>query len=350
MGKLKVGFVGTGFMGQNAHLFNYANLGDLCEVVAMAEPRRELGQQVAARYGIPRVYANHMELLESEKLDAIVASQPYQRHAILIPDILKAGIPVFTEKPLALSVEAGEELVREGEEHGVLHMVGYHKRSDPAVEYAKALIEEWKQSGQYGKLSYVRVSMPPGNWGGGIDNALWSDEQAGSAELEPAPAGMTAEEAGAYDWFVNYYIHQVNAIRYLLGEPFRLAYADKSGTLLIGESDSGRSATLEMGTFVTSVDWHESFLVTFEKAFIRIELPAPLARQQAGKVTVFRDNVDGMPMFSEPVLPRMSAMRKQAINFLAAVRGDAPAPCVAKEALEDLKIARDYIRYKARYK
>lgn len=105
MNKLKIGFVGSGFMGQNAHMFNYAMLDDQCEIVALAEPRPNLAEKVAGRYSIPHIYANHMELLKHEKLDAIVASQPYHRHSILIPDILKAGVPVFTEKPLTLSVE-----------------------------------------------------------------------------------------------------------------------------------------------------------------------------------------------------------------------------------------------------
>ncbi|MBM7567227.1 Gfo/Idh/MocA family oxidoreductase [Paenibacillus sacheonensis] len=350
MGKLKIGFIGSGFMGQNAHLFNYAMLEEECEVVALAEPRAELAKKVAARYGISRIYANHTELLANEQLDAVIASQPFQRHAILIPDILRAGVPVFTEKPLTLSVEAGERLVKLGQETGALHVVGYHKRSDPAVEYAKALIDEWQASGEFGKLNYVRVSMPPGNWVGGADNALWTDEPTGATEWEPQPVpGMTEEETGSYDWFVNFYIHQINAIRYMLGEPYKLVYAARSGALLVGESDSGKCVTLEMGTYVTSTDWQESILVTFEKGFIKIELPAPLARQRAGKVTVFRDN-GGTPTFTEPVLPNQGAMRKQAINFLAAVRGERPAPCTAEEALEDLKIARDYVLFMSKYK
>jgi hypothetical protein len=37
-------------------------------------------------------------------------------------------------------------------------------------------------------------------------------------------------------------------------------------------------------------------------------------------------------------------MRNQALNFIKAVRGEAPAPCLAPEALQDLRVARDYIR------
>ncbi len=349
MNKLKIGFVGSGYMGQNAHMFNYANLEEQCEIVALAEPRPVLAEKVAGRYGIPHIYTNHVELLKNEKLDAIVASQPYRRHSILIPDILKAGVPVFTEKPLTLTVEEGEKLVKLGAEKGVLHMVGYHKRSDPAMEYAKTLIEEWKQSGEFGKLNYVRMSMPPGDWVGGADRPLSSDEPTGESEWEAPPAGMTAEQAKQYDIFVNFYIHQVNAIRFVLGEPYKFSFADPTGTLLVGESESGRCVTLEMAAYVTTIEWNESILIAFEKGFIRVDLPAPLARQLAGKVTVMRDNGQSIPTITQPIMPNTGAMRQQAINFLAAIRGDRPAPCVAKEALEDLKIARDYIHFMARY-
>ena len=43
----------------------------------------------------------------------------------------------------------------------------------------------------------------------------------------------------AYNAFVNYYIHQVNAMRFLLGEPYKVTFADKSGVLMAVESTSG---------------------------------------------------------------------------------------------------------------
>lgn len=51
MDKVRVGFVGVGYMGQKAHLSNYAVLDD-CEVVAIAEPSLQLAEKVARRYGV----------------------------------------------------------------------------------------------------------------------------------------------------------------------------------------------------------------------------------------------------------------------------------------------------------
>ncbi|MBM4050064.1 MAG: gfo/Idh/MocA family oxidoreductase, partial [Planctomycetes bacterium] len=84
MSKVRIGFVGVGNMGQCAHLKNYATLPE-CEVVALAELRENQAKRVAARYGVPRVYRSHEEMLAAEKLDGIVASQPFTRHGVLVP-------------------------------------------------------------------------------------------------------------------------------------------------------------------------------------------------------------------------------------------------------------------------
>ncbi|BBH20561.1 hypothetical protein Back11_19060 [Paenibacillus baekrokdamisoli] len=347
MSKLRIGFVGVGGMGQMAHLSNYTVLRDLCEVVALAEPRPKWAQLIANRYGVPEVYENHLQLLKQAKVDAIVAPQPYRNHASLIPDILRAGIPVFTEKPLSLTVEAGRELARISEETGTLHMVGYHKRSDPAMERAKEIIEEWKASGDYGKLRYIRMTMPPGDWITGADMPLTTDEAYPPIELEAGPSDYTDSQTAELDSFVNYYIHQVNAIRFFLGENYHLTFSDRNGIILNGESDSGVTVTLEMASYTTSTEWHESISAAFEHGFVKVDLPAPLVRQIAGKLTVYKDNPTiGKPEIVLPIMPNVSAMRNQAKNFIAAVRGERPAPCASREALEDLIFAKSYIDYR----
>jgi predicted dehydrogenase len=331
-------------MGQMAHLSNYSVLKDECEVVALAEPRKELAKLVAARYGVSEIYENHLQLLDKAKVDAIVAPQQFRYHPAIIPDILRAGIPVFTEKPLCLTVDAGRELVRIGKQYGTLHMVGYHKRSDPACEYAKKVVDSWKESGDYGSLRYIRVTMPPGDWINGADRPLNTREPYPVIDQEPGPAGYTEEQTHQLAGFVNYYIHQVNLIRFFLGESYRLAFGDRQGLLLVGESESGVTVTLEMAPYRTSREWHESVLVAFEHGFVSVELPPPLARQRAGLVSVLQDNPKiGEPQWIRPSLPNLSAMRKQAMNFLAAVRGERPAPCTSEEALEDLILAQNYI-------
>ena len=344
--RIRIGFIGVGNMGQAAHLRNFSSLSGECEIVALAELRRELGAEVAARHGIPKVYSSHEELLAKEDIDAIVASQPFSRHGILIPELARKGVPILSEKPIAGSIAAGEQIVKALEANKTWLMVGYHKRSDPATVYAKAEIDRLKQSGELGKLRYVRITMPPGDWiAGGFNDNIFSSENVAGLQWDPAPADMDKVTRDLYNVFVNYFIHQVNLLRHLLGEDYKVSYADPSGTLFVAHTNSGVPGVIEMNTFTSTVGWHESALATFEKGYVKIELPAPLVYNQPGRVEIFRDPGNGAtPTTTVPDLPWVHAMRNQALNFIKAVRGEAPAPCLAPEALQDLFVARDYIR------
>ena len=344
--KVRIGFIGVGNMGQAAHLRNYASLPDECEVVALAELRPGLAAKVAARYGVPKVYPNHEELFAHENVDAIVASQPFTRHGVIIPDLAKQRVPILSEKPIAGTIEAGEKIVAALNANKTWLMVGYHKRSDPATVYAKAEIERLKQSGELGRLRYIRITMPPGDWiAGGFYDNLGSDEPGAAMEWDPAAKDMDETTARHYGDFVNYYIHQVNLLRHLFGEDYQVSYADPSGILLIAHSESGIAGSLEMAPYTTTVAWDETALVAFEKGYVKLSLPAPLVLNQPGRVEIFKDPGNGATSLTvTPDLPLIHAMRNQALNFIKAVRGEAPAPCLAPEALQDLRVARDYIR------
>ncbi len=345
MNKTKLGFVGVGQMGQCAHLRNFAVIPE-CEPAAIAEIVPGLGEKVAARYGVPRVYASHEEMLANEDLDGIVAIQPFTRHGLLLPDLLKAGKPLLIEKPLAVSVESGETLVRTIEASGTWVMVGYHKRSDPAVLWAREKIERFRKSGELGPLRYVRITVPPGNWtADGTIDRITVDADPPQLETDPPPAGMDEETYKAHLFFVNFYIHQVNLLRYLMGDSYRVTFADRAGRLFVAETGSGITGAIEMGPYTTTRAWDEKILVGFEKGYLEISLPAPLARNRPGRVVYYRDPTkDATPMKEEPTLPWVDAMRNQAQNFVDAVRGTARPRCEAAEALADLVIARDYLR------
>ncbi|MGD1002102.1 MAG: Gfo/Idh/MocA family oxidoreductase [Candidatus Brocadiia bacterium] len=342
---VRIGFVGVGTMGQCAHLRNYATLPD-CEVVAIAEPREDVGRKVAARYQIPKVYRTHEEMFAAEKLDGIVAAQPFTRHGAFIPEILKARVPVFIEKPIAASISMGERIVQAVKENGSFLMVGYHKRCDPATMWAKKEIDALKKSGEIGKLRYVRILMPAGDWvAGGLYDLVQGAAHQPAFGPDPRPSDMDEELYDSYVAFVNYYIHQVNLMRHLLGEPYSLKYAAASGVMLAGESRSGVACVLEMSPYETTLDWQESALVAFEHGWVRLDLPAPLAMFRAGSVEIFKDpSRDATPQRISPQFPSVHAMRQQAINFIRAVRGEMPPMTGAAEALEDLRVARQYIR------
>jgi predicted dehydrogenase len=344
--KIRIGFVGVGGMGQCEHLKNYDTVSG-CEVVAIAELRQNVATKVAARYSVPHVYRTHEEMLQKEKLDGIVASQQFMRHGVLVPELLKARVPIFIETPLAGSVEVGEKIVKAVKQSKTWVMVGYHKRSDPATMFAKDEIEKLKKSEELGKLKYIRILMPAGDWVAGSFTGLIKGEEKGpELQWDPPAPDMDKKAFESFLQFVSCYIQQVNLMRHLLGEQYHVKYADPTGVLLAGQSKSGVACVIEMTPYSRSVDWQESALVTFQYGYVKLELPAPLAENRPGKVEILKDpRKNGVtPQTITPQLPWVHAMRQQAINFVAAIRGEMKPLCGAEEALEDLKVAREYLK------
>ena len=335
MNRVRVGFVGTGSMGQVAHLQNYLRLGDDVEIVALAEPRQELAQAVAARAGVGRVYESAEQMLAHEKLDALVAPQPFTHHLQVVAPLYDAGLPIITEKPLAMSSAVGAEmLLRLDASATPFHMVAYHKRSDPAVERAKELVSRLRASGECGELRYVRMTMAGTGWAlGAFDDMLTTNEP-----IRVTPADVPADDP--YVSFVNFYIHQVNLVRHLLGESYSVKYGDRAGRLLIGESLSGAPVSLEMEPW-GEPGWDESITVGFDQGQVRVTLPPPLASRQAGVLEVRGDLGQGYQS-ARPMLPPTHAMLQQAKNFVRAVRGEIAPPSDAHDAYLDLVVADEY--------
>lgn len=349
MNPIRIGFVGVGGMGQCAHLRNYATNSD-CQVVAIAEIKQDMAKKVAARYGIAHVYPDHRAMLAKEKLDAIVCIQQFIFHGSLLPEVYSAGVPVLTEKPLAGSIETGLKLLGALKQSKASHYVAYHKRSDPATMWARKQIDTWTASGEVGKLRYVRVTMPPGDWtANGFLGLIHGNDPVPPLTADPRPQSYTQEAFDKYIGFVNYYIHQVNLLRHLLGEDYSVEYADKPGRLLVARSTSGVTCEIEMAPYDNTIAWQEQALVCFDKGWIKLELPAPMTINQPGRVTAYTDAGNkAEPRTISPTLPWIDAMQQQAKNFIAAVKGETTPLCKAADAIKDLEVARDYMAFLSR--
>ncbi|MEW6358462.1 MAG: Gfo/Idh/MocA family oxidoreductase [Planctomycetota bacterium] len=344
MDKVRIGFVGCGRMGQQAHIANYASLPDV-EMAALADLRPETAKAVARRYGITKVYRTHEELLEDKTIDAVVAIMGFSLHHAVVPDILKAKKHCITEKPICIRPNTARELDDLAKKNGVVYQIAYMKRCDPASVRMKEIIAEWKASQKYGKLKYLRVSMPPGDWTYQIENALSCGDKPEGASLasEGPPEWMDQATGQQYVSFVNYYIHQVNLIRYLLGEDYEIEYADPSGVVIVARSASGVTIVLEMDAYRVGNEWHEFYTACFAKGRLHLSLTAPLARQQCGRLEIYK-NEEPIPVYEAPIFPPKWCMREQARFFVDAVKGDRPCISPATDAAKDLEFAESYIR------
>ena len=128
--KLRVGLVGLGSMGRN-HLRNLAARDDVT-LAAVADPNEDALALAADQSGA-RPYADPAEMLDEERLDALVVAAPTTLHHGIALHAIERGVPVLVEKPLATTVAEGRELVEAAGRRGVLLQVGHIERFNPAV-------------------------------------------------------------------------------------------------------------------------------------------------------------------------------------------------------------------------
>jgi predicted dehydrogenase len=160
---IRLAYVGCGFMAQNVHLPNFSSLSD-CALVALAEKRAELARKVAERFSVAKVYQDHRELLGDTKIDAVGLSADYAQQGQIAADLLRAGKHVFMEKPMAVSVQQAERILRAAEEGSSRLMVGYMKRYDPGNRLVREVIRKWRKEPPKGKLLFARSHGFCGDW------------------------------------------------------------------------------------------------------------------------------------------------------------------------------------------
>ena len=158
--KVKLGFIGCGFMGQCVHLPSFKRAENV-EIVAISDLRIKLAKAVAERWTIRKVYSFHLEMMQDEEIDAIVEITNKSVHAPIALDALKAGKHVFTEKPIATNTKDAEEMVKAAEKNDLKLMVDYMKRYDTGVLKAKEVFEDFVKSD---KVTYVRFHLFGGDW------------------------------------------------------------------------------------------------------------------------------------------------------------------------------------------
>jgi UDP-2-acetamido-3-amino-2,3-dideoxy-glucuronate N-acetyltransferase len=147
MSHLKVAVVGVGYWGKNL-VRNFHELGALA-ALCDAEPSAEAKCQ--AEYPNVTFYREYSALLADPSINAVALATPAVMHYEMAKAALEAGKDVLVEKPLAIDVKHGEDLVRLSESKGRILMVGHILRYHPAILKLQQLIRE----GSLGKINYL---------------------------------------------------------------------------------------------------------------------------------------------------------------------------------------------------
>ncbi len=151
--KIKIGVIGAGAIAEHAHLAGYNLIPDLCEITAICDINKERAEEMAKKFNIPEVYTDYKEMLAKADIDAVSICTPNALHAPMTIDACNAGKHVLCEKPMAVTVEECEEMIKAAEANNVQLMVGFTHRFYNYNQKAKELLD----SGVIGKPFMARV-------------------------------------------------------------------------------------------------------------------------------------------------------------------------------------------------
>lgn len=138
--RLKIGLIGCGAIAQIQHLPHLREMDDRFEIAGLCDLSPTLLATVGQEYGVApeRRFTDYAALLRSD-IEAVIVC-PSGSHAPASIAAARAGKHVLVEKPMCVTVREAEAMVEAADKAGVVLMVAYMKRYDPAYQFAQSKI------------------------------------------------------------------------------------------------------------------------------------------------------------------------------------------------------------------
>ncbi|MDP2338856.1 MAG: Gfo/Idh/MocA family oxidoreductase [Bacteroidota bacterium] len=111
------------------------------KLVAVMRRNPEKAADYASRHGVPKWYSDASQLINDPEVNAIYVATPPDAHAFYAIEAMKAGKPVYVEKPMARNYQECQEMIRVSEETGVPLFVAYYRRTLPSFLKVKDLVD-----------------------------------------------------------------------------------------------------------------------------------------------------------------------------------------------------------------
>ena len=195
---IKWGFIGCGEVTEKKSGPAFQQIeGSMIQAVMSRSEER--ARSYAERHGIKRWYTDAQELIDDPDVNAIYVATPPSSHAMFAIMAMRAGKPVYVEKPLAASYDDCTRVNRVSEETGVPCFVAYYRRCMPYFDKVRSIVND----GIIGDVMSVevRLSVPPRLSDYENDNLPW--------RVQPDIAG------GGY--FYDLASHQLDLLQQIFG-------------------------------------------------------------------------------------------------------------------------------------
>lgn len=150
--RIRLGVVGPGQRGAN-RMATARQLG--AEIVALADVNKGLLELAKGQFkaDAPQTYVDYHDLLAREDIDGVINATPDHHHHDVILAAVAAGKDLYTEKPLARTIDEGADIVEKVKATKQIVQVGNQRRSGEHFKKAREVI----QSGAIGEIRFVRV-------------------------------------------------------------------------------------------------------------------------------------------------------------------------------------------------
>lgn len=315
MKTFNVAFLGAGRMGQS-HLRNLVGIAGVhVRVVADTSPQN--AQAGAAIVHADRATTDIAGAINANDVDVVMIATPTPTHAELIESAVRAGKPVWCEKPVASTLADTQRVVDLVESRGVPVMIGFMRRFDPGYAAAKRAIA----AGELGRVERFRAL---------------------SCDFNPPPMSFIKTSGGI---FVDMMVHDFDMARFLIGEIEQVsawggalvdaAFADAGDVdtcVAMLRFANGALGTIE-GTRRTTWGYDIRTEVAGGLAKVVVEAPQKTPLQTSRNLTLNSDHFESFPDRFH------AAYQNEMSYFFDCLRnGTRPAP-TPRDGLESLRVA-----------
>jgi len=196
---LKWGFIGCGEVCEKKSGPAF-NMVEGSSVVAVMSRSKEKAKDYARRHGVKRWYDDAQELIDDPEVNAVYVATPPSSHATFAIMAMRAGKPVYVEKPLAATYEDCARINYVSEQTGQPCFVAYYRRYLPYFQRVKQIVD----NGVIGRALNVQIRF------------AWPPRPLDYAHPEKLPWRLQPDIAGG-GYFYDLAPHQLDLLQHIFG-------------------------------------------------------------------------------------------------------------------------------------